>query len=123
MGTRFVVAKESSAHQKFKEALTKSNASSTELCMKSLVPVRLFKNKFYQQIKDLEANCSPKEELLKCLGKGRARLGMLDGDLDEGELEIGQVCALLQSVQTTEEIVQGLLSEFKTAKEKLLDSL
>jgi enoyl-[acyl-carrier protein] reductase II len=112
MGTRFLMTKESSAHENFKNILLNADSSSTKLMLKSHVPVRLFKNKFFEEIEKLENNCSSKEILLDHLGHGRAKSGMLDGDLDSGELEIGQVCSLIKSIPTVKEMVKGLELEY-----------
>ena len=90
MGTRFVASKESSAHKNFKNIVLKAKDGDTKLTLKEITPVRMMKNKFYQEISDLYENNPTKEQLLKKLGRARAKLGMFEGDLDEGELEIGQ---------------------------------
>ena len=115
IGTRFVATEESSAHEHFKKAVIESNYSSTELRMKSVVPVRLMKNKFYDEIKKLEENCASEEELVAHLGKGRAKQGMLLGDMDEGELEIGQACALIDNIPKVCECVEQLISEYNSS--------
>jgi enoyl-[acyl-carrier protein] reductase II len=81
--------------------------------MKNLVPVRLLKNKFYEQIRDLEARGASSEELLSALGKGRAKKGMLEGDLEEGELEIGQVASLIKDIPTCSELVARIVKEYE----------
>lgn len=115
IGSRFAVSQESSAHQAFKEAVVQANASSTMLCMKSLVPVRLIKNAFYNQMKALEDRSAPTEELKQLLGKGRAKLGIFDGNLEEGELEIGQVSGLIDDIPTVAELVHRLKKEYEDA--------
>ncbi len=122
IGTRFVTTEESSAHPKFKQAILESQYNSTELSLKGVMPVRLLKNKFYQEIKSLEESCATKEVLLACLGKGRARKGMLLGDLDEGELEIGQGCALIDNLPKVCECVDRLLSEYNSCIRKIHNS-
>lgn len=112
IGSRFAATKESSAHQKFKEAIVQANFNSTLLSMKNLVPVRLLKNHFYEQVKELEDRCASKEELLKLLGKGRAKKGMFEGDLEEGELEIGQVSGLINSIPSVQECVDELIKQY-----------
>ncbi|MCS6906153.1 MAG: nitronate monooxygenase, partial [Bacteroidia bacterium] len=94
VGTLFAATHESSSHPKFKEAIVASQEGDTILTLKKLVPVRLLKNKFYEQVKYLEDRGASEEELKNLLGKGRARLGMFEGNLEEGELEIGQAAAL-----------------------------
>ena len=119
MGTRFLLTKESSAHQNYKNLLLKAEPGSTKLSMKELVPVRLFKNKFFEEVQGLEAKGATKEELAALLGKGRARAGMLEGDLDQGELEVGQVCSLIKDLPRVEEMVSKLIRE----RERLLANL
>lgn len=114
VGSRFAATIESSAHDEFKRAIVAAGPSSTMLAMKKLVPVRLLKNKFYEEVLKLEDKCASTEELSQLLGKGRAKAGMLDGDLVEGEFEIGQISALIQDVPSAGEIVQRLMNEFET---------
>jgi enoyl-[acyl-carrier protein] reductase II len=111
LGTRFVATVESSAHEKFKEAVIKSTPTSTMLAMRKSVPVRLLKNKFYQEIKNLEDRCASKEDLENYLGQGRAKKGMLEGDVEEGELEIGQIASLIQDIPSVAQLVQRLVRE------------
>ena len=85
----------------------------TQLTMKQLVPVRLIKNKFYNDVQDAENRCASNDELHQLLGRGRAKLGMFEGNLDEVELEIGQVAAMLNDVPSANEIVKNILQEFK----------
>lgn len=118
IGTRFVATKESSAHDEFKKAIELAGPGDTKLMMKSLVPVRLLKNKFFQEILAAEENCASKEELLGILGKGRAKKGMLEGDLLEGELEIGQVSALIKNTPTVSECVLDLINSYKNVISK-----
>ncbi|MBP6218788.1 MAG: nitronate monooxygenase [Oligoflexales bacterium] len=112
MGTRFVATLESRAHPNFKAAILRSRPEDTNLCMKKLVPVRLLKNKFFENIKALEEQCASGEELQKLLGKGRARLGMHEGDLDEGELEIGQISGYIDHIKSVAETVDSLRREY-----------
>ena len=119
MGTRFLMTQESSAHENFKNLLLKSNPGSTKLSMKELVPVRLFKNKFFEQVQELELKGANKDELSTLLGKGRAKAGMLDGDLDEGELEVGQVCSMIQDLPTVDELVQNLVKGVSEVKSRI----
>ncbi len=111
LGTRFVATVESSAHDNFKQAILSSHSGSTMLSMKKYVPVRLLKNKFYEEVKALEDRGATKEELEKLLGHGRARLGMLEGNLEEGELEVGQIASLIHDIPTVENLVQRLIQE------------
>lgn len=119
MGTRFAATKESSAHSAFKQAIVDATACSTMLSMKKLVPVRLLKNHFYDQVSALEERCAGKDELAQLLGKGRARLGMLEGNLEEGELEIGQIAGLVRDIPTTAELVNRLEAEYSAVVSKL----
>ena len=119
VGSRFVTSKESSAHAHFKEAIINSNEGDTELTLKELTPVRLLKNKFYQELQTAYKNCASKEELEKILGRARAKKGMFEGDLEVGELEIGQVSAYIQEIKSAAEIVDEIWQEFLSAKNKL----
>lgn len=119
LGTRFLMTKESSAHENYKNLLLESNSGSTKLMMKNLVPVRLLKNHFYEEVAKLENNCASSEELTELLGKGRAKKGMLDGDMDEGELEVGQICSLIKDIPTTEDLVKSLINEYNEAYKSL----
>ncbi len=112
MGTRFMMSKESSAHSEYKKLLLESDENATMLMMKNVVPVRLVKNKFYEDIKKLEDSCADDETLIAHLGRGRARSGMLDGDIIEGELEAGQVCGLIKDLPSVAEIVDNLKKEY-----------
>ena len=89
--------------------------TSTMLAMKKHVPVRLLKNKFYEEVKALEERCASEEELVELLGHGRAKAGMLEGDLDQGELEIGQAAALVKDIPTVLQLVEKLRAEYKQA--------
>jgi enoyl-[acyl-carrier protein] reductase II len=123
LGTRFAATAESSAHANFKALITRLPPGGTMLSMKSLVPVRLVKNKFYEAVATLEARGASKDELAALLGKGRAKRGMLEGDLDEGELEIGQVASLLRDLPTCAELVERLAREYEVAIRRLPKSL
>lgn len=120
MGTRFLMTQESSAHQKFKDSIVQATGSDTKLMMKNHVPVRLLKNKFYEEVEQLEKNCATKEQLVEVLGKGRAKAGMLDGDLERGELEVGQVVGLIDDVPTVKELVDTLKQEYQQAVNRLV---
>jgi enoyl-[acyl-carrier protein] reductase II len=119
MGTRFVAASESSAHENFKSTVINAQSDSTMLMMKKATPVRLFKNKFFEEIKVLEENGASREELNVHLGKGRARLGMHEGDMENGEIEIGQGAALVKKVQTVQEIVTQTIYEYHEGRKAL----
>ena len=116
IGSRFVVSQESSAHIRFKNKIIELNDGDTALTLKELTPVRLVKNKFYLQIEDAYANDANIDDLKQLLGRGRAKKGMFLGDLNDGELEIGQVSALLEKIQPAKEIINDILTEFNTAK-------
>lgn len=113
MGTRFLMTQESSAHKNYKDLLLKSDFDSTILALKEHVPVRLLKNKFYFELEELISNGATKDELIEHLGKGRAKAGMLDGDIHNGELEIGQVCSMMNSIPTTEEMINKIVNQYK----------
>jgi enoyl-[acyl-carrier protein] reductase II len=119
MGTRFVASKESSAHKKFKNIVLKAKDGDTKLTLKEITPVRMMKNKFYQEILDLYENNPTKEQLLKKLGRARAKLGMFEGDLDEGELEIGQASSQINEILSAVEIVNHIMDEFISLKSKI----
>lgn len=119
MGSRFVLSNESSAHQNFKDAVLQSTDGSTELSLKQLTPVRLLKNKFYEAVKQAEINCATKEELQELLGRGRAKRGMFEGDLEEGELEIGQISGYLKNIKPAAEIIKEIVAEYNVALNEL----
>ena len=116
VGTRFVTATESSAHSNFKEAVVQAKEGSTELTLKELTPVRLLKNSFYDRVIAAYERGAGKEELKELLGRGRAKKGMFEGDLDQGELEIGQISSQVNRIMPVHEIVEELIDEFKTAQ-------
>ena len=118
VGSRFAATKESSAHDAFKQKITETGEGGTVLALKELTPVRLIKNKFYEEVTHAEARCASKEELQQLLGRGRAKRGMFEGNLDDGELEIGQVSALINDVPTAAEIVQRLIAECNAALQR-----
>lgn len=112
IGTRFVTALESSAHINFKNAILNALEGDTDLILKNLVPVRLLKNKLYSQLFDAIASNASKEELLEILGKGRPKIGMFEGDIDQGELEIGQSVALINEIKSVSEIINEIINDF-----------
>lgn len=112
IGSRFVCTHEASSHISFKEAIINAKEGDTELVLKKLTPVRLLKNAFYEKIKMAENNCEDKSKLEELLGRGRAKLGMLEGNMYEGELEIGQISALIDNIQSAEDVVNELWNEF-----------
>ncbi|WJS92721.1 nitronate monooxygenase [Flavobacterium johnsoniae] len=119
VGSRFAASIESSAHNNFKETIVNTTEGGTQLTLKELAPVRLIKNKFYHDVQDLYQKCPSKEELVQLLGRARAKKGMFEGDLEEGELEIGQVAGLIHEILSVEQIIQQMIAEFEVAcKEK-----
>lgn len=119
IGSRFAASSESSAHQNFKQMIIDAKEGSTELMMKKLTPVRLLKNKFYEQVKEAESFCASPEALKALLGKGRAKKGMFEGNLEEGELEIGQVAASINEIISASQIVEQIWNEFLEEGKKL----
>jgi enoyl-[acyl-carrier protein] reductase II len=119
VGSRFVATPEASSHINFKKLILDSSEGDTVLSLKKLTPVRLLKNKFFQQVADAESNGASIEELQQLLGRGRAKLGMFEGDLEEGELEIGQVSAMLSEIQPASEVVEEIWKEFLSRAEQL----
>lgn len=115
IGSRFVATPESSAHQNFKQVVVDVNEGDTLLTLKELTPVRLVKNAFYNQVEAAYEKCATAEELKNLLGKGRAKKGMFEGDLIEGELEIGQIAGLIHEIKPAEEIVKEIITEFRMA--------
>ena len=113
IGSRFVASTEASSHMEFKKAVIHSKEGDTVLTLKQLTPVRILKNKFFEQVSEAEIRGAAIEELKTLLGRGRAKRGMFEGNLDEGELEIGQVSALLNDILPAAEIVKKVWEEFK----------
>ena len=113
------MTQESSAHQNFKDAILKAGPGDTKLLMKGLVPVRLLKNEFSQRIEELENQGPNLARLSELLGKGRARAGMLEGNLVEGELEIGQVSGMMSDIPSCIELVQQLISEYEMVVKRM----
>ena len=121
MGTRFVASEESSGHSSFKDRIIHIAEGETMLMMKKLTPVRLMKNNFFQQIAEAEARGAGSEELKTILGRARAKQGMFEGDLNEGELEIGQISASIKDIKPARQIVKDVWNEFLVAKKKLCE--
>ena len=115
MGTRFVASQEASSHMAFKEKVISAAEGDTILTLKQLTPVRLMKNRFFQTVQEAEQRGATKEELQALLGRARAKKGMFEGDLEEGELEIGQVSALLDGILPAAQIVESVWAEFSEA--------
>ncbi len=116
VGSRFVASDEASSHQLFKQKVIESGEGDTQLVLKELAPVRLIKNKFYQDIQNAYANGASKEDLISLLGRARAKRGIFEGDMEEGELEIGQVASLIHTIKPAASIVNDMMTEFEIAK-------
>ena len=122
VGSRFVASNEASSHLSFKEEVVKAKEGDTQLTLKELAPVRLLKNKFYQDIQEAYAKGATIEALKEILGRARAKKGMFEGDLEEGELEIGQVSALIHNIKPAAKILQDMVAEFEEAKRRISKS-
>jgi enoyl-[acyl-carrier protein] reductase II len=122
VGSRFVCSLESSAHENFKKYIIQSPEDATQLTLKELTPVRLLKNDFYIKIQEFYSRCADIQELKTLLGKGRSKLGMFEGNLSEGELEIGQVAGYLNDILPAKTILQNILDEFQEIKNMVLNS-
>lgn len=118
MGTRFVASIESSAHIDFKTTVVNANEGDTQLTLKELAPVRLVKNKFYNDIQELYTKAPSIDQLKELLGRARAKKGMFEGDLVEGELEIGQISGLIHDILPVENIINNVMDEFHLAQEQ-----
>jgi len=118
VGSRFAASIESSAHNNFKQTIVNIKEGDTQLTLKELAPVRLVKNKFYNDVQALYEKCPSKEDLIQLLGRARAKKGMFEGDLEEGELEIGQIAGLIHEILPVEQIIQEMIADFKAAREE-----
>lgn len=118
IGSRFVASQESSAHQDFKQEVVKAKEGDTLLTLKELAPVRLLKNKFFDQVMELYKTNPSKEQLTQLLGRARAKRGMFEGDLQDGELEIGQVAGLIHQIKPAAQIVSEIIEQFNTLNAK-----
>ncbi|MDF0708693.1 NAD(P)H-dependent flavin oxidoreductase [Flagellimonas okinawensis] len=121
VGSRFVASPEASSHEMFKKRVVDAQEGDTQLTLKELAPVRLLKNKFYQDVQEAYSNGATKEELISLLGRARAKKGMFEGDMEEGELEIGQVSGLIHEIKPAAEIVLDIMAEFQEAKAEIQD--
>ena len=121
IGTRFVCSNESSAHDEFKHKVSSLKEGDTQLSMKKVVPVRLIKNEFYKQIQQAEDKGADASDLMAILGRARAKKGMFEGDMVEGELEIGQVAATIRDIKPAADIVHEIWTEFLAAKQNLIN--
>ena len=119
IGSRFVASEEASSHMAFKQAVVDAEEGATQLTLKELAPVRLIKNKFFNDVQELYAKGATVEELRSLLGRARAKRGMFEGDLEEGELEIGQVAGLIHAIKPVEEIVGEIVAEFNSVRKEI----
>ncbi len=119
MGSRFAASTESSAHDNFKKTIVEVNEGDTMLTLKELAPVRLIKNKFFNDLQELYTKCPSTEEIKQLLGRARAKKGMFEGDLEDGELEIGQIAGLIHDILPVETIVNNVITEFNLAKAEM----
>ena len=122
IGSRFAASVESSGHQHFKEEIIAAKEGATQLTLKELAPVRLIKNKFHAEVETAYQNGASKDDLIALLGRGRAKKGMFLGDLENGELEIGQISGLIHEVKTTQEIVDEIIAEFHLTRQSMKSS-
>lgn len=118
VGSRFAATKESSAHENFKQTIVNVKDGDTELTLKELAPVRLVKNKFYEQIQELYKQNPTIGEIKELLGRARAKKGMFEGDLENGELEIGQVAGMIHDIKTAKEVIDEMMTEFNLVKKQ-----
>jgi enoyl-[acyl-carrier protein] reductase II len=119
IGSRFVTSEESSAHINFKKAVLKAKDGDTQLSIKKLTPARLLKNKFWEQINRAEMSGASEEELKIILGRARAKKGMFEGDLDDGELEIGQISGYINEIKPAADIIVEIIAEYSSALKNL----
>lgn len=122
VGSRFVASEESSAHLAFKKMVVAAKEGDTLLTLKELAPVRLLKNKFFDEVMELYSKNPTKEDLIKLLGRARAKRGMFEGDLEDGELEIGQIAGLIHDIKPAAEIVAEIIRDYEAAKVSFLES-
>ena len=123
IGSRFAASKESSAHENFKQKIIDVKDGDTHLTLKELAPVRLIKNKFYQEIQELYKENPTKEELNGLLGRARAKKGIFEGDLDNGELEIGQIAGIINNISSAKDILEEIVTDFETSKKNIFKIL
>lgn len=119
VGSRFAASIESSAHDNFKQTIINVKEGDTQLTLKELAPVRLIKNKFYEDVQDLYKTNPTKEALVELLGRARAKKGMFEGDLVEGELEIGQIAGLIHEIKSAADIIHEMISDFELARKEM----
>jgi enoyl-[acyl-carrier protein] reductase II len=123
VGTRFAVSKESSAHENFKRRVVELNEGDTILTLKQLTPVRMVRNQFCQRVHQAEQAGASKEQLTELLGRGRAKRGIFEGDLEEGELEIGQISCMIKHIQSASEILDEMWTEYQNAKSSMCNEI
>ena len=123
LGTRFALTAESSAHFNFKDRCLQLNEGDTVLTLKQLSPTRLVKNEFYRQVAEAESRGASEDEIRELLGKGRAKKGIFEGNLEEGELEIGQAASMVKHLQTVKEVMSELVSDYNRALRRMQDHL
>ncbi|GAA4282343.1 nitronate monooxygenase [Gaetbulibacter aestuarii] len=119
VGSRFAASEESSSHALYKKAIVDAKEGDTQLTLKELAPVRLIKNKFYNEVQELYKKCPTPDDLRTLLGRARAKKGMFEGDMDNGELEIGQVSGLIHDIKPVAQIVLDMVTEFEAAKKSV----
>ncbi|UGU14506.1 nitronate monooxygenase [Sinomicrobium kalidii] len=120
IGSRFVASEEASSHINFKQKVVDAGEGDTHLTLKELAPVRMLKNRFYNEVQELYKKGPAVEELKELLGRGRAKKGMFEGNLDEGELEIGQISGLIHDIKPVSEIVRAITTEFREVKQEMI---
>ena len=119
VGSRFVASEEASSHPDFKKLIVDSSEGATKLTLKELAPVRMMKNKFYNQVEELTNKPHTPDDLRQLLGRGRTKLGMFEGDLDEGELEIGQIAGIIHNIKPVKQIIDDMMFDFNEARKDL----
>ena len=119
VGSRFVASEESSSHRAFKQMVIDAKEGDTQLTLKELAPVRMLKNKFFDEVMELYATNPTKEQLIELLGRARAKRGMFEGDLEDGELEIGQIAGLIHDIKPAAQIVAEMVLEFEGVKKEV----
>ena len=119
VGSRFVASEESSSHRAFKQMVVDAKEGDTLLTLKELAPVRMLKNKFFEEVMQLYTTNPTKEQLIELLGRARAKRGMFEGDLEDGELEIGQIAGLIHDIKPAAQIVEEMISEFEKVKKEV----
>jgi enoyl-[acyl-carrier protein] reductase II len=121
IGSRFAATEESSAHQNFKDMIVDAKDGDTHLTLKELAPVRLLKNKFYQELQELYQQNPSKEQLKELLGRARAKKGMFEGDLENGELEIGQIAGLIHKIKPAKVVLEEIIEEYSSSKDLIFN--